>query len=368
MIPYQKGTITRQAHVSLPDGLVEEEYGREGFFGPYTHFYRTAPPVNWTHIEGPLRPHSLDCNQLEKTKTSDFITGRQTLLYNQDVQIQFLYLDTPMPYLFRNADGDDLFFVHKGQGKMETDFGPFQYKKGDYLVIPRGTVYRLFPKEPSAFLVVESKGAFRLPEKGLLGQQALFDPAIINVPDPEPLSYPPGEYHLKIKRLNEITTVTYPFYPINVVGWKGTLAPWQINVADIRPVSCERYHLPPSAHTTFVSRNFVVCSFLPRPLETGDPTALKVPFYHSNIDYDEVLFYHEGEFFSRTGIGKGMITFHPQGLHHGPQPGAFERTKNAARTNEVAVMIDTRHPLFMSDQAQEIENKDYWKSWREKDE
>jgi homogentisate 1,2-dioxygenase len=158
--------------------------------------------------------------------------------------------------------------------------------------------------------------------------------------------------------------VFYPFNPHDVVGWKGTLSVWKINVRDIRPISCDRYHLPPSAHTTFVAHNFVVCSFLPRPLENGDPKAVKVPFYHSNIDFDEVIFYHQGEFFSRAGIDTGMITFHPQGIHHGPHPSAVSRTSHVTFTNEVAVMIDTKRPLKVADSATICENKEYWKSWK----
>jgi homogentisate 1,2-dioxygenase len=148
------------------------------------------------------------------------------------------------------------------------------------------------------------------------------------------------------------------------VGWKGTLSVLQLNVADIRPVLSDRYHLPPSAHSTFVAHNFVVCTFAPRPLETGDEKALRVPFYHSNIDFDEVLFYHSGEFFSRAGIDAGMITFHPQGIHHGPHKKAVERSAQATRTNETAVMIDTKRPLKVLASAESIEQKDYWKSWQ----
>ena len=138
---------------------------------------------------------------------------------------------------------------------------------------------------------------------------------------------------------------------------------WQLNIRDIRPIHSERYHLPPTAHVTFLMQNVVVCTFLPRPLEVGDPKALKVPFYHSNIDFDEVLFYHDGNFFSREGIDAGMITFHPQGIHHGPQPGATKAAENKERTDEKAVMIDTRFPLELTPQAKEIVNRDYWKSW-----
>jgi homogentisate 1,2-dioxygenase len=159
--------------------------------------------------------------------------------------------------------------------------------------------------------------------------------------------------------------VFYPHSPIETVGWKGTLAPMKLNVRDIRPVASERYHLPPTAHATFVTRDAVVCTFLPRPLETGDPAAARVPFFHANVDYDEVLFYHAGEFFSRTGVRPGMVTLHPQGIHHGPHPGAAERAAQKTRTEEVAVMIDTRRPLRPSAASARLEDVDYWKSWME---
>ena len=200
----------------------------------------------------------------------------------------------------------------------------------------------------------------------MLGQHALFDPAVVQVPTPVPpkKETKAREYEVKIQRGGEITSVFYSFNPMNVVGWKGTLSVLQLNVKDIRPVLSDRYHLPPSAHSTFVAHNFVVCTFLPRPLENGDPEAIKVPFYHSNIDFDEVLFYHSGEFFSREGIKPGMLTFHPQGIQHGPQPKAIERSRSAQRTEEIAVMIDTRRPLRVGDATEQFELKDYWKSWK----
>ena len=177
----------------------------------------------------------------------------------------------------------------------------------------------------------------------------------------------PDEWRVVIQRQGALTSVYYPHDPLDVVGWKGTLTVWQLNVRDIRPVLSDRYHLPPSAHTTFVAPNVAICTFAPRPLENGDPRALKVPFYHSNIDFDEVLFYHAGEFFSRHGIKPGMLTFHPQGIHHGPQRRATLRTPAAQRTEEVAVMIDTRRPLDVCEPAHSLEIVDYWKSWQPED-
>jgi homogentisate 1,2-dioxygenase len=274
-----------------------------------------------------------------------------------------------MPYLFRNADADEVVFIHDGAGRLETDFGHLAYEPGDYLVIPRGTTQRFAPSTPTRALVIACAGEVALPDRGMLGQHALFDPAVLRVPTPgEGTSLGPdanGEWELRIQREGELTRVFYPHAPLDVVGWKGTLTVWQLNVRDIRPVASERYHLPPSAHTTFVAPGVVICTFAPRPLETGDPRAMRVPFYHANIDFDEVLFYHAGQFFSRTGVGAGMLTFHPQGIHHGPQPGAAERAAGATRTDEIAVMIDTRRPLHAAPEASAIERADYWASWKE---
>ncbi|MBS1964090.1 MAG: homogentisate 1,2-dioxygenase [Bdellovibrionales bacterium] len=361
MIPYVKGRVAVQAHVGVPEGTFEEEYAREGFFGRYAHLYRRHAPVGWTAIQGDLRPRAFDANPL-------FASGeggprREIILENGDVEIAFVVMDRPAPYYYRNADGDELYFVHKGDGCLETDFGPLQYAPGDYLVVPRGTAHRFVPERATVLLETLAFSEYRLPEKGMLGQHALFDPAVIRVPEPAaPSADAPRE--LRIRRAGELTRVTYPYCPLDVVGWKGTLTVWQLNVRDIRPVLSDQYHLPPSAHTTFVANGFVVCTFLPRPLENGDPRAMRVPFYHSNIDYDEVLFYHAGDFFSRTGIRPGMLTFHPQGIHHGPQPGAIARTEGVSRTNEIAVMIDTRRPLRHAAAANGIEVQDYWRSWR----
>ena len=172
-----------------------------------------------------------------------------------------------------------------------------------------------------------------------------------------------GELSFHIKREGEWTRVFYPWNPLNAAGWKGDLAPWALNVADIRPIISPRYHLPPSVHTTFLGRNFVICSFLPRPLES-DPGAMKVPFYHRNIDFDEVLFYHSGNFFSREGIGAGAVTFHPQGIHHGPHPNAAKNAEPKTETEEIAVMVDTYRPLHPTPAAESVEYKDYSMSWR----
>lgn len=366
MIPYVKGVTTSQAHVNVPDGTFEEEYARNGFSGRYAHLYRSQPPVEWLSIEGPLKPRAYDFNLLKSVGLGDYLESRRSYLQNSDVRILYTSFHQEMSYFFRNADADEVFFVHKGLGRLETDFGWIDYQEGDYIIVPRGTVYRWQPLSATEMLIVESFSEVQFPEKGMLGQHALFDPAVLKTPEPAISQFKSDTYKLKIKRCDEMTTVTYSFNPLNTVGWKGTLTVWKLNIKDIRPVLSDRYHLPPSAHSTLVGHNFVICTFLPRPLENGDAGAMKVPFYHSNIDFDEVLFYHKGQFFSRNNIREGMMTFHPQGIHHGPQKEAISRTQSVKETNEVAVMIDTRKPLFTTAQTEGIETPDYWKSWSQK--
>ena len=366
-IPYIRGRVALQAHVAVPEGTVEEEYARNGFFGRYAHLYRSEAPVNWTRIEGPLRPRAYDLNRLEGPSGGDLLAARHRVLGNADVTLYTATLTDAMPYFYRNGDGDEVLFIHDGAGRLETDFGPLAYETGDYILVPRGTVYRIAPTSPTRFLTIEAYSEVHFPEKGMLGQHALFDPAVIKVPSPDEASTATpdanGEYELRILRGGQVTRVFFATCPLNTVGWKGTLTVMQLNVRDIRPVLSDRYHLPPSAHSTFVMRNAVICTFLPRPLENGDPRAMKVPFYHSNIDFDEVIFYHRGQFFSREGIKPGMLTLHPLGIHHGPQPKAIGRTGNVTHTDEIAVMLDTKNTLDVAPAADGVENVDYWKSW-----
>ena len=361
---HARGTTTRQAHVGVPDGLFEEEVGRGGFAGRATHLYRRHAPVAWSRIEGPLRPRAYSTAELEGSG-DDWTASRTVLLENDETRISFARLRAPMPYTFRNADADELLFVHQGAGTFECDFGALAFEAGHYLVIPRGTAYRVLTQDQSSFLVVETASELRIPDRGLLGRHALFDPDVMDVPDPAKLTEQKGEEHeLRIQRGGQLTRVFYPFDPLDVVGWKGDLSVWRLHVRDIRPVMSERYHLPPTAHATFVAGGVAICTFLPRALETGDPLAMKVPFHHANVDFDEVIFYHRGRFFSREGVGPGMITFHPAGIHHGPQPGAVEASRDLARTDEIAVMVDVQKPLHPTAKATPVEREGYWQSWR----
>ncbi|MDH5646965.1 MAG: homogentisate 1,2-dioxygenase, partial [Candidatus Heimdallarchaeota archaeon] len=290
------------------------------------------------------------------------------IMYNENIRVSISRMSKEMPYYFRNGDGDECIFIHFGSGVFESDYGNFNYNIGDYIVIPRGTSYRLVPNVSDNFYVVieATDSQFDLPDRGMLGPNAQFDPAIIETPKiPENPTRPNDEWELRIKKYNEYTSVYYPFNPVqDTIGWKGDCVPMKINIDDFRPITSPKYHLPPSVHTTFVANGFVICSFVPRPLE--DPDVLRIPFYHSNIEYEEVIFYHDGQFFSRHGIDIGNMTYHPPGIHHGPQPQAFDRVQNnpeVLKTNEKAVMIDTRRPLFVTDALKNTEHLDYWKSW-----
>ena len=385
LFPLRQGRHTRQAHVDLPEGTFEEEHARQGFFGRTTHLYRLHPVTDWTRIEGPLRPHSYDLNGLKPSagaavRASMFGSTEAAfapicLLHNGDVALHWV-APSAMDFFYRNADGDDVYYIHAGAGKLETTFGVIHYATGDYLVIPRGTTYRFLPDGATAeggsetdqrYLLIESFSEVTIPDRNQLGPNAIFDPAMVDTPELEPYeAIPEGglrEWAVHIKRENAITKVYYPFNPLDVVGWKGDLTVWRINVKDIRPVLSARYHLPPSAHSTFIAQNFVICSFLPRPFEEEEG-AMRVPFYHSNIDYDEVLFYSAGHFFSRDGIGAGMMTWHPQGIHHGPHPKAIPLSRTKDRTDEVAVMVDTFRPLKATPAAELMENGNYWASWK----
>ncbi len=235
-------------------------------------------------------------------------------------------------------------------------------------MLPRGTMWRIEPTSPVVALLIEAtNSAYKLPDKGMVGNHAVFDPAMLDVPaidEAFKAQQTEESWRLRIRRRDQVSTVTYPYNPLDAVGWKGDMAPVRINWRDIRPLMSARYHVPPSAHSTFVGERFVVCTFAPRPIES-DPGALKVPFFHNNDDYDEVIFLHQGTFFSRDNFRPGMITLHPSGFPHGPHPKAFATGAKGARTetDEVAVMIDTRDALDISDEARSVEWPDYIKSW-----
>jgi homogentisate 1,2-dioxygenase len=363
-----EGNASRQAHCDLPEGTYEREMSKEGFFGPAAFFHHRHPPTGWTEFTGPLQPRAFDLAKLAAGAASPW--SAHEVLVNAHCRIRYWRLPGRMPRLARNADGDELLFVHAGTGVFYCDFGRLAIEAGDYVVLPRGTMWRIESDAPLDLLMVEAtNSSYQLPDKGLVGNHAIFDPAVLDTPriDAEFLAQQSddAEWQVEVKRRNAVSLITYPFNPLDAVGWHGELSVVRLNVRDLRPLMSHRYHLPPSAHTTFLANRFVVCTFAPRPFET-DPGALKVPFFHNNDDYDEVIFYHAGDFFSRDNIHPGMMSFHPAGFTHGPHPKAltrmFQQTKPA--TDEYAVMVDTRDALEVGTGAGAVEWTGYVDSWK----
>jgi homogentisate 1,2-dioxygenase len=368
--PRVEGRASRQAHCDLPAGTFERELGREGFFGPVSHMYHRHAPTSWLRFEGELKPRAFDTTHFGSFGPSPWDARR--LLFNRHVQLRIWEMAQSMDHLVRNADGDELLFIHHGSGHLFCDYGHMEVSEGDYVVLPRSTMWRLESQNPMRLLLIEASNAsYLLPDKGLVGPNAIFDPAILAAPAIDQAfteQQDESEWTVRVKSRGHLSSITFPFNPLDAVGWKGDLCPVRVNWRDIRPLMSHRYHLPPSAHTTFLADRFVVCTFVPRPFES-DPGALKVPFFHNNDDFDEVIFYHQGEFFSRDNIHPGMVSFHPVGFTHGPHPKALRNAfqQKAAGTEEVAVMIDTRDSLEVDEAAVSVEWSGYVDSWQAKE-
>lgn len=367
-LPRSEGSASRQAHADLPAGTYEREIGREGFHGPVTQMHHRHPPTGWIQFEGPLKPRAFDGTRVEPTASGPW--GVAPLLSNAAVKMRLWRGRGTMDHLARNADGDELLFVHEGHGDLYCDYGHLAVRDGDYVLLPRGTMWRMDTDAAFTILMIEATGGgYQLPERGLVGYNAIFDPAVLDTPAIDEAfrgQQTEEAWVVLVKREGALSRITYPFNPLDAVGWHGTLTAVRLNWRDIRPLMSHRYHLPPSAHATFVAPRFVVCTFVPRPLES-DPGALKVPFFHSNDDFDEVIFYHRGSFFSRDNIHPGMMTFHPGGFTHGPHPKALKAGLAGARkeTDEVAVMVDARDALAVEPAAEAVEWPGYVDSWRE---
>jgi homogentisate 1,2-dioxygenase len=363
-----EGSASRQAHCDLPEGTYEREMSKEGFFGPAAFFHHRHPPTGWVEFSGPLQPRAFDLARLPAGVASAW--SAPEVLVNAHCRVRYWRLTVSMPRLARNADGDELLFIHSGTGELYCDFGRLVVEAGDYVVVPRGTMWRIATSAPLDVLMIEAtNSSYQLPDKGLLGNHAIFDPAVLDTPKIDAAfmaqQVDDVQWQVEVKRRNVLSLITYPFNPLDAIGWHGELSVVRLNVRDLRPVMSHRYHLPPSAHTTFLANRFVVCTFAPRPFET-DPGALKVPFFHNNDDYDEVIFYHAGDFFSRDNIHPGMMTFHPAGFTHGPHPKALTRMfqQSKAATDEYAVMIDTRDALDVGAGASAVEWAGYVDSWK----
>ena len=378
----QLGEIPSKRHTQFrkPDGALyaEQVFGTKGFSGIASILYHHHPPTEVAEYAplGEVRPEALAHEPLRHRhiKTAGFkacgdsISGRTPLLFNDDVTIGLCRPVEPMAYFYKNADGDDLIFVHAGSGRLETLFGILPYRPGDYLIVPRGVIYRAVtdPGE-TRMLTVEAPSAFEVPrryrnEYGQMLEHAPYCERDIRVPVSLDTHDERGRFEVRIKARGRLTAYFYDYHPLDVVGWDGCVYPWAFNIGDFEPITGS-IHQPPPTHQTFEAHNFVICSFVPRMLDYH-PNAVPIPYNHSNLESDELLYYVNDKFVSRKGIEVGSMTLHPSGLPHGPQPGAVEASLGANRTEELAVMIDTFRPLNMTQAAAALEDNDYPFSWK----
>ncbi len=384
-MPYYRclGKVPRKRHTIFrkPDGSLyaEELISTEGFSSIYSLVYHIYPPTRVKAIKEEtinLAPEIVIRNNMRHRgfhgkaiqTEKNYLFSRKILLANEDVQISLaIPAYFPKEVFFKNASADELIFVHKGRGVLKTGFGPIQFYEGDYLHIPRGTVYQIdFENEDNRLLIIESFSPIRFPkrycnEAGQLMEHAPFYERDIRGPEALETYDEEGEFTIYIKKNHELFTYIYANHPFDFIGWDGYLYPYAFNIKDFNPI-VGKLHQPPPVHQTFEGRGFVVCSFVPR-LYDFDPEAIPAPYNHSNVDSDEVLYYVEGQFMSRKGIEEGFITLHPIGIPHGPHPGTVEKSIGQKGTEELAVMIDTFRPLGITKDALEIEKKDYYLSW-----
>ncbi len=381
---YAMGKIPHKRHTQFrkPDGTLyaEELFGEEGFSGVESLLYHQHPPTRVSKIARHgsvcLDEWQQDEHRHHHLKTADAaaggdpVEGRHLLMYNSDCAISVVRPTEPMNYFYRNAQGDELLFVHEGKGDLETTFGTLPYGEGDYLVIPRGTTWRLQPSDGAQrFLVVEAYGGAIQPPKryrnqfGQLLEHSPYCERDLRPPSELPVHEERGEFDVRVRVNNEVMTYTYDFHPLDVVGWDGYLYPYAFSIHDFEPIT-GRVHQPPPVHQTFEGPNFVVCSFCPRKLDYH-PEAVPVPYNHSNIDSDEMIYYVSGDFSSRKGVEVSSITLHPRGIPHGPHPGTVEKSLGAERTEELAVMVDTFRPLKLGSAAEGMDDPKYPFSWLE---
>jgi homogentisate 1,2-dioxygenase len=367
MTPQREGDVARQAHVAPPTGSFERELGRDGFAGPATQMYHRNPPTAWTDIQGPMRPRAFNPFSMPAASPSPW--DALDMLRNRHVRIRFWHANGSMDHLVRNSDGDELLFLHDGAASLFCDYGHLAIEAGDYMLLPRGTMWRIETIGPTEFLLIESTGApYRLPDRGMLGRVTPFDAGILDRPtlDAKFKAQTRGPWQVRVKRRQEIGVISYPYNPLDALGWQGDLYPVRLNVRDIRSVMSDRLHVPPSLLSTFASDRFVVCTATPRPLET-DPEAMKLPWYHNNDDYDELIFYHRGKFLTRSSANWiGAMTLHPSGVTHGPSPETLPNMFKhpTGRIDNYAVLIDVIDALEEGQHAAQCEIDGYAMSWR----
>ena len=376
-IPHKRHTHVRNADGSL---YAEQLFSTEGFSNDYSLLYHHYPPTEIIRTDSPVnvQPHIAEEKMLQHRSfegfnikpEKDFLHSRKPVLVNSDVHIVLAAPQHSMgSYFYKNADADEMIFIHEGSGVLKTMYGNLDFAYGDYVVIPRGTIYQLhFATENNRLLIVESFSAIRFPKRylskyGQLLEHSPYCERDIRPPHQLETHDATGDFLIKIKKKGILYGIHYAHHPFDVVGWDGCCYPYAFSIHDFEPIT-GRVHQPPPVHQTFEGNNFVVCSFVPR-LFDYHPEAIPAPYNHSNIDSDEVLYYVAGDFMSRKHVTRGMINLHPAGIAHGPHPGAVQKSIGAKATNELAVMVDTFHPLQLTREALEIENDGYVMSWAE---
>ena len=381
---HQLGNIPHKRHVihEKPDGgmYYEQLFGTEGFHGMSSLLYHVYRPTMIKSISepvfsGPIAAvnHNISPMMLkgwDVKPTSDFLESRTYMLFNNDLNIAIAAPQQSLKeYFYKNADADELLFVHQGSGVLRTLLGNIPFGYGDYLVIPRGMIYQIdFTTAENRLFIVESNSPIVTPKRyrnnfGQLLEHSPFCERDIRRPQQLETHDKKGEFILKIRKQQHIHTLVYASHPFDVVGWDGYNYPYAFSIHDFEPIT-GRIHQPPPVHQTFEAHNFVVCSFCPR-LYDYHPKSIPAPYNHSNIDSDEVLYYVDGDFMSRNHVEKGYISLHPGGIPHGPHPGAAERSIGQKETAELAVMVDTFRPLKVTREAVQINDDTYKTSWLE---
>lgn len=380
---HKLGQIPQKRHTQFrkPDGGLyrEEVMGLEGFSGIQSILYHHFLPPRVQKVEdlgaaevdyadfGPLKHRAFAT--AEAPLGGDPVSARRTLLGNNDVTLGISRPNRSMEYFYRNGQAYEVWFAHEGQGVMLSQFGVLPFGPGDYIVIPFGTTWQFrLDSDEARFFIIESASQIEPPKRyrnqyGQLLEHAPYTERDIRPPQNLETHTEPGRFEVRVKVRDRITSHKLDHHPLDVVGWDGYLYPWVFNINDFEPITGS-LHQPPPVHQTFQGRNFVVCSFVPR-LFDYHPDAIPAPYNHSNVNSDEVIYYTEGDFMSRRGINQYDITLHPSGLPHGPQPGATEASIGKQRTDELAVMVDTFHPLQVAVAALELEKPAYMDSWLE---
>ena len=380
----QMGRIPHKRHTTFKksDGTLfrEQVMGTKGFSGTQSILYHHYMPTEVARTEligkyvpeyeeqESLKHRHLFTDQIEKKGNA--LSAREYLLGNDDLLIGTINITEPMKSFYRNGDGDEMLYIHYGTGKIETMFGTLTYRPGDYVIIPIGTIYRVIPdnEQLTKVLLLESFSQITTPrryrnEYGQLLEHSPFCERDIRGPETLETYDQKGEHEVITKTRGYLHSHILNHHPLDVEGWDGYLYPWVFNIEDFEPIT-GRVHQPPPVHQTFEGHNFVVCSFVPR-LYDYHPEAIPAPYYHSNVNSDELLYYVEGNFMSRKGIREGSITLHPSGIPHGPHPGKTEASIGKKETLELAVMIDTFRPLKLVKKAKLIEDEKYMFTWIE---